>query len=91
MIKQANVDRKVEGCDVGTIAIFVVVERGYPKVVDTLLRAGLDVNSKDSTGKTPLHQATRPQSEKLMRLLLNNGIAVDSKNGDGRTASGTME
>ncbi|MCJ1429598.1 hypothetical protein MMC29_007513 [Sticta canariensis] len=86
VIKQANVDRKVKDCDVGTVAFFVAVERGHPKVVDTLLRAGVDVDSKDSTGKTPLHRATRPKSEKLMRLLLNNGLAVDSKNEDGRTA-----
>lgn len=86
LMDQANLDLKGQGRSAATCALFIAVERGHLQIVDSLLAAGVDVNSTDSTGQTSLHRATRRKSEATMTLLLENGAAVDFKNDNGRTA-----
>lgn len=80
-----TVDLRGEDIAVGATALFLAVERNHAAVVQYLLDAGVDVDSKDSRGQSSLHRVARRESEVLMRLLLRNGAEVDCKNDEGRT------
>ena len=54
-------------------------------MAQSLLNLSIDVNAKDNSGVTALHQATRRKNEPLIRLLLSRGAMVDCKDDDGRT------
>jgi ankyrin repeat protein len=53
-----------------------------------LIEQGLDINLKDSSGKTPLHYAVISGNIEIVRLLLesNTKIDVNAKDRDGRSA-----
>ena len=71
---------------VGSIALFLAVEREKFELVGLLLDAGVCIDARDSTGQTSLHRATRRGCIRMIRLLLKQGAEVDCKNDDGRTA-----
>ena len=54
-------------------------------VVRLLLERGADINARDATGWTPLHQASYSGAVEVVRLLLENGADVEAKVYDGRT------
>jgi ankyrin repeat protein len=54
-------------------------------VVRLLLEKGVDVESRDTEGRTPLWLAVRNGHEAVVRLLLEKSVDVDSKNAEGRT------
>lgn len=85
LVDNETIDLRGEDIAVGATALFLAVERNHAAVVQYLLDAGVDVDSKDSKGQSSLHRATRRESEDLMRLLLRNGAQVDCKNDEGRT------
>lgn len=72
--------------DLGAYAFFIALERSQINVARSLLAAGVDLNSKDHTGQTALHRATRKQDVGVMRFLIEAGISIDAENDDGRTA-----
>ena len=69
--------------------------RGYYTTEDTaqrsadtlkiLLDAGADVNAKDPTGKTPLHDAARWGWNAAVQLLVDRGADLNAKSSNGRT------
>lgn len=65
--------------DISAAALFLAVEKGSVKMVETLLALGIDVNSKDDLGQTALHRATRCKDEKRVILLLKNGADVEAR------------
>ncbi|KAL9014774.1 MAG: hypothetical protein Q9180_008921, partial [Flavoplaca navasiana] len=71
--------------DISAAALVLAVEKGLIQMVETLLRRGTDVDSKDNLGQSSLHRATRREDEKMVRLLLENGADVDCKDDDHRT------
>lgn len=71
--------------DVRATALFVAVERQHLPIAEFLLKSGVDVNSKDSVGQTPLHRATHCGHGDMVRFLLSHDANVDCKNDDGRT------
>lgn len=85
MITQKELDLKDTDCIAGSTALFLAVERNHIQVVQRLLDASVDVDSKDSGGQTSLHRATRRRNDILVKLLLKNGAEVDSRNDEGRT------
>ena len=85
LIDQASTDLKENDCDIGISALFIAVESGHLEIVDHLLMAGIDIDSRDFTGQTSLHRVTRRKSEMAMKHLLN-GATVDLIYDSGRTA-----
>lgn len=54
-------------------------------MVKHLIDCGVNVNAIDYYGNTPLHYAARLGDSKLLKLLLDNGAAVDAENLEGVT------
>ena len=74
---------KAEGC----IPLLDAAMVGDEKVVWNLINEGVDVNSKDRTGKTALIWAARYGHAKVAKILLENSdINVKEKDEDGTTA-----
>ena len=86
LIERNVVDLIKKDRHVGAMALFLATERKNAQLLQILLNAGVDVNSRDSMGQASLHRATRRESAEIIRVLLNNGAEVDLKNDDGRTA-----
>lgn len=59
-----------------------------PSRAEALINAGVDVNSRDSDGRTPLHIAasTYGPKERLIRLLLAKGADPNARDNDGASA-----
>jgi len=56
-------------------------------LIQMLLRSGVDVNAKDSDGKTPFLDAASNHCERSMKILLDTGkIDIDYADNDGYTA-----
>ena len=85
-VAQTRINLTMEERNVSAVALFIAIECGHVQSVDSLLAAGVNVESRDSMGDTSLHRATRRKNEALMRLLLERGAKVDAKNDAGRTA-----
>ncbi len=58
----------------GTSAFILAVLNGNKDVVDTMLKAGADVNATDSNGRPVLMDAIIQGHEKIVALLLENGV-----------------
>jgi ankyrin repeat protein len=59
-------------------AMFLAVQRGNVAAIDAALRDGLDVDSRDDTGVTPLAAAARGGHLEAVRRLLAVGAAMDA-------------
>jgi ankyrin repeat protein len=64
------------------VAIYIPLS---PKMIEHLVRLGVDVKPADRYGNTPLHYAARLKDPALLDILLNAGAAVDATNNDGLT------
>ena len=54
-------------------------ERGYLKIVQTLLHHGAEVNAKDEAGLSALNIACFNGDIELLKLLINHGCRIDSE------------
>lgn len=59
---------------------------GHVAVVQTLLDWGIDINTRDSTGDTPICIAALEKHESVVRFLVQKGADVGAKNDHGGTA-----
>ena len=59
---------------------------GHPKVVQTLLFKGADIESKDPAGMTALHYASYNGHNAVVHLLLSTGCEINSSADEGYTA-----
>jgi len=64
------------------LEIWEAASLGAIKIVNDHLDAGVDVNSLDKRGRTPLHWAS---TEKVIRKLISKGANLNSKDGRGMT------
>ena len=64
----------------------LVPERGYEEIVKALVKAGADVNAKESAGWTALHYAGLCGSKDIVQALVIAGADVNATNNDGLTA-----
>jgi hypothetical protein len=66
--------------------IFSASEVGDIKSVRKFIEKGVDVNSKDANGNTPLMLASSHNHYLIVKELLENGAKVNEKNNNGETA-----
>ncbi|ESO84810.1 hypothetical protein LOTGIDRAFT_179562 [Lottia gigantea] len=64
----------------GATALHVAAAKGYVKVMDILLQAGVDINAQDNDGWTPLHGAAHWGQEESCQILVENLCDMDIKN-----------
>lgn len=62
------------------------IEKGNVREVDSLLKAGADVNASGNDGKTPLMVAAKKGHSDIALLLINKGAEVNATNSNGTTA-----
>ena len=66
--------------------LFSAVQAGVLDAVSRLLDAGIDVNTRNKDGQTPLMLAARFRHARLTTLLLERGADVGEKSTAGKTA-----
>jgi len=92
-----NVDRAIrytpecihERTEKGQTPLHVAAEDGSDKarwMINSLLKAGADVQATDSKGRTPLHAATRHNRTDNMRLLVDAGARIETEDIRGNRA-----
>ena len=72
--------------DLGKRPLHIAANHNHAQVVEVLLRAGADVNSRDKRGGTPLFYAAREDSAEAVIALLKAGALPDIKNSSGYSA-----
>ncbi|KAK4239714.1 hypothetical protein C8A03DRAFT_32236 [Achaetomium macrosporum] len=63
-----------------------IVDENLEQVVDWLAQEGANPNTRDYTGRTPLHLAVMSSMPEIVRALVNAGARLVSRLADGRTA-----
>jgi len=63
-----------------------IVDGDDEHVEDWLAQDGVDPNTRDYTGRTPLHLAVMSSTAKIVQLLVDNGARLVARLADGRTA-----
>ena len=61
------------------IRFLLTSHRGHAPVVQFILDQGIDVDTADNDGETPLHWAARKGHVEVMKILLARGAQVDKK------------
>lgn len=77
----------------------IISTQGFPvigitgniQIVRLLLKAGANVNAKNSVGDTALHTAARTRNKELIAFLLENGADKNIKNKKGETPRTQVE
>ncbi|XP_063706321.1 ankyrin repeat and sterile alpha motif domain-containing protein 1B [Culicoides brevitarsis] len=72
-------------CTLSHSPLHLASRNGHKDVVEVLLAAGVYINLQTPNG-TALHEAALCGKEAVVRLLLNNGIDIEARDGEGRTA-----
>ena len=70
----------------GFVALFIAAHHNNKLLCEILIKAGINVNSKTSTGRTALHIAAARGHEEIIDLLLENGASIGAKDSFGDTA-----
>lgn len=70
----------------GAAALFTAVLKGRIAVVQTLLKQGVNVNTRTVSGKTPLMAASYKGYSDIVQLLLEHGADVQVRDARGDTA-----
>ncbi len=70
----------------GTVALLQAVARGQTSVVQQLLKTGLNLNARTSTGQTPLMVAAAKGYADLVMVLLDSDADVNATDNEGKTA-----
>lgn len=70
----------------GTLLHKAIIYSEDCQLISLLLKSGIDVNTKDEEGKTPLICAVRSSHPSIIKLLLSHGADVNATDNFGRTA-----
>lgn len=72
--------------DQGRTALHIAAERGFTRIIDTLVELGADIDATDRNLETPLHRAARQShGEDTSTRLIGHGADVTRKNHLGET------
>src|SRR5260370_23561256 len=77
----ADEDAKIEV----EVSLHAVAEEVHIDVLKSLLERGVDVNSRNVSGQTPLDRAAEKGKVDVVRLLIERGGEVNSRNKRGQT------
>ncbi|EAY00672.1 hypothetical protein TVAG_208640 [Trichomonas vaginalis G3] len=66
--------------------LHIAVKKGFVAKIDQLIKDGIDVNSKDAAGKTPLMYASENNNPIIVEKLLGHGADVNILDNAGETA-----
>ena len=69
-----------------TVLMYAAAFNSNPKVIETLIDKGANVNAKSKKGNTALFQASLNPNPKVIETLIDAGADVKAKNDDGNTA-----
>ena len=69
-----------------TYSLHEAAAEGDIEKVKSLISGGADVNAKDDSGGTPLHNAVIFTQKDVIELLIAKGADVNAKDNQGRTA-----
>ena len=58
----------------GSLALHSAASSGYPKCIELCLKAGIDVNARNNSGRTALHWAAEKGYHSAVQLLLDRGV-----------------
>ncbi|MGE5235517.1 MAG: ankyrin repeat domain-containing protein [Acidobacteriota bacterium] len=70
---------------VGVAALHAAIAGGHLAIVETLVRAGADVNARQQGGYTPLHGAASGDLAGAVDVLLAHGAEPSARSDDGKT------
>ena len=65
--------------------LHIAVKQGNVEKVKSLLTKGMDVNSRSSSGYTPLHISAGLDKRRVTKLLVINGAKINARDSSGRT------
>jgi len=60
-------------------ALIVAAQKNNPQIAKLLIDAGVDLNTRNILGKTPLHEAVNANSTEIVSILLAGGADVNSR------------
>ncbi len=72
--------------DHGSVALFRAVENGRTKIVDAIIKSGVNVDARSRQGLSALIVAASRGHEDIVRLLIDNGADLNVVNPQGQTA-----
>ena len=64
----------------------LINEEAAEKLVDRLVKAGVDIDVQNTKGNTPLHVAINSYATSLVKILVQRGASLDAPNRDGLTS-----
>jgi ankyrin repeat protein len=72
--------------DSGMTSFHLIPEVLDPRILISLIECGIDVNSKDQRGNTPLMYAVMNQQIHVIKFLLTEGARINEVNNEGESA-----
>lgn len=85
LVLNAGADVKIEIIYGATALNHALLNRRDFHIIETMIEAGSDVNSRTKRGTSPLHFAARTSDAKVIKYILSKGADVNAVDEDGDT------
>lgn len=77
---------ETENENIGSVSLFNAIVKHQTNMIRSLLRVGIDLNTRNIEGTTPLMAAAEYGAEDITRILLENGANKTALNNDNESA-----